>query len=90
MHNSIGLATALNPYVGYAAASEIARDALLTNRSVADIALERGYLSEAQLQDILAPERLANLSLEPGQMPGDVPGGGDQAANGQARRSHIQ
>jgi aspartate ammonia-lyase len=71
VHNSIGLATALNPYVGYAAASEIARDALLTNRSVADIALERGYLSEAQLQDILAPERLANLSLEPGQMPGE-------------------
>ena len=71
VHNSIGLATALNPYVGYAVASEIARDALLTNRSVADIALERGYLSEAQLQDILAPERLANLSLEPGQMPGE-------------------
>jgi aspartate ammonia-lyase len=71
VHNSIGLATALNPYVGYAAASEIARDALLTNRSVADIVLERGYLSEEQLQDILAPERLANLSLEPGQMPGE-------------------
>ena len=64
VHNSIGLATALNPYVGYANASEIARDALLTNRSVADIALERGYLSEEQLRHILAPERLANLSVE--------------------------
>lgn len=72
VHNSIGLATALNPYVGYAIASEIARDALLTNRSVADIALERGYLSEAELNHILAPERLANLSAGPGQMSHDA------------------
>jgi aspartate ammonia-lyase len=82
VHNSIGLATALNPYLGYATASEIARDALLTNRSVADIVLERGYLSEEQLRHILAPERLANLSVETGPpIPVDVPGGGDQAAN---------
>jgi aspartate ammonia-lyase len=64
VHNSIGLATALNPYLGYAVASEIAKEALLTNRSVADIALERGYLSEEQLGHILAPERLANLIQE--------------------------
>ena len=35
---------------------------MLTNRSVADIALERGYLSEER--HILAPERLANLVQE--------------------------
>ena len=80
VHNSIGLATALNPYLGYAIASEIARDALLTNRSVADIVLERGYLSEEQLRHILAPERLANLSVEPGQMPVDVLEPGDESA----------
>jgi len=50
----------------------IARDALLTNRSVADIAVERGYLSEEQLRHILAPERLANLSVETGSQPTDV------------------
>ena len=81
VHNSIGLATALNPYLGYAIASEIARDALLTNRSVADIALERGYLSEEQLRHILAPERLANLSVEPGQMPVDVLEPGDESVD---------
>ena len=63
VHGSIGLATALNPHLGYSTASEIARHALDTGRSVADIALERGYLSEAQLQLILAPERLANLDV---------------------------
>ena len=64
VHESIGLATALNPYLGYASASEIAREALASGRSVADIALERGYLSEEQLRHILAPERLANLSVD--------------------------
>jgi aspartate ammonia-lyase len=77
VRNSIGLATALNPYLGYAVASEIAKDALLTNRSVADIALERGYLSEEQLRHILAPERLANLSVESEQVPADVLAAGD-------------
>jgi aspartate ammonia-lyase len=61
---SIGLATALNPLLGYAKASEIAREALATDRGVADIALERGYLSEVQLRHILTPERLANLSVD--------------------------
>jgi aspartate ammonia-lyase len=72
VHDSIGLATALNPYLGYANASEIAREALATNRSVADIALERGYLSEEQLRHILAPERLANLSLDANPDVGDL------------------
>lgn len=65
VHDSIGLATALNPYLGYATASDVAREALSTDRSVADIVLERGYLSEDHLRHILAPERLANLSTEP-------------------------
>ena len=52
-------------------------DALLTDRSVADIALERGYLSEEQLGHILAPERLANLSVETEQVPADVLAAGD-------------
>jgi aspartate ammonia-lyase len=72
VHDSIGLATALNPYLGYANASEIAREALASNRSVADIALERGYLSEEQLRHILAPERLANLSLDANPDVGDL------------------
>jgi len=65
VHGSIGLATALNPYLGYAMASDIASEALAGDRSVAEIVLERGYVSAEQLRHILAPERLANLSTEP-------------------------
>ncbi|BBY46777.1 aspartate ammonia-lyase (plasmid) [Mycolicibacterium arabiense] len=72
VHNSIGLATALNPHIGYAAASDIAREALLTGRPVVDITLARGELSEHELRHILSPERLANLVVEPGPNPLDI------------------
>lgn len=51
---SIGLATALNPYVGYAAATSVASEALKTGRSVADIVTARGLLTEAQIENILS------------------------------------
>ena len=40
VENSIGLATALNPAIGYAAATEIAKEALATGRGVAELVLE--------------------------------------------------
>jgi aspartate ammonia-lyase len=55
---SAGLATALNPYIGYEAAAEIAKDAVKYGRPVAELVLERGLLSAAQLRDILRPEVL--------------------------------
>jgi aspartate ammonia-lyase len=39
---SAGLATALNPYIGYENATRVAREALATGRPVADLVLEMG------------------------------------------------
>jgi aspartate ammonia-lyase len=58
VENSIGLVTALNPYIGYENATLIARRALETNRSVAELVLEEGLLSREQLEDILKPENM--------------------------------
>jgi len=55
---SIGLATALNPYIGYERAAEVAKEALATGRNVADIVLERGILTPEELEDILKPENM--------------------------------
>ena len=55
---SAGLATALNPYIGYENATSIARAAINTGRSVAELVLERKLLSEQQLENILRPEVL--------------------------------
>lgn len=58
VESSIGLATALNPYIGYEASAEVAKEALATGRGVADVVLERGLLSREELDDILLPENM--------------------------------
>jgi len=58
VENSIGLVTALNPYIGYEKSTEIANLALATGESVYKIVLEKGYLSKAELDDILSPENM--------------------------------
>jgi aspartate ammonia-lyase len=58
VEHSIGLVTALNPYIGYENSTRIAKKALDTNRSVAELVLEEGLLSREQLEEILKPERM--------------------------------
>ncbi len=55
---SAGLATALNPVIGYEAATRIAREAMRSGRPVADLVLEAGLLDEATLTQLLQPEVL--------------------------------
>jgi aspartate ammonia-lyase len=58
MERSIGVVTALNPYIGYANATAIAQEALRTGRGVAELVLERSLLTQAELDTILSPEAL--------------------------------
>jgi aspartate ammonia-lyase len=58
VRQSAGLATALNPYIGYENATKVAREALRTGRSVADLVLEMGLLDQATLDSILRPNVL--------------------------------
>lgn len=55
VENSIGIITAICPYVGYEKAADIAKEALLTNQSVKKLILEKGLLNEEQLNTILDP-----------------------------------
>jgi len=58
VEHSIGLVTALNPHIGYDRAAEIAKEALKTGGSVYAIVLEKGYLTQEELDDILKPENM--------------------------------
>jgi aspartate ammonia-lyase len=58
LDDSTALVTALNPYIGYARASEIARDALDTGRRVYDLVLERKLMTREELDALLQPEIL--------------------------------
>ncbi|GAA2725182.1 MULTISPECIES: aspartate ammonia-lyase [Streptomyces] len=56
---SIGLATALNPHIGYEQATAVAQEALTTGASVYDLVLAKGLLTPERLQEILHPDNLA-------------------------------
>jgi aspartate ammonia-lyase len=62
LDESTALVTALTPVLGYARSADIARDALATGRRVYDLVLEKGWMSKAQLDEILRPEILTRPS----------------------------
>ena len=53
--NSIGIVTALNPYIGYKGSTKVAKKALETGRSVYDIVLEEGLMTKEKLDEALDP-----------------------------------
>jgi aspartate ammonia-lyase len=55
---TVSLATALNPYIGYAKAAEIAKEAVASGRSIIEIAREKKLLSEQEINEILDPVRM--------------------------------
>ncbi|MCS4251862.1 aspartate ammonia-lyase [Rhodococcus erythropolis] len=60
---SIGVVTALNPYIGYTAATELAADALASGRTVVELVLERGLLGKEDLDAIMEPANLARTAI---------------------------
>jgi aspartate ammonia-lyase len=63
LDRSTALATALSPYIGYAATADVAKTAVASGRSVRDIVRERGLLDEATLDAILSPEAMTSPGL---------------------------
>ncbi|MBF5082987.1 aspartate ammonia-lyase [Quadrisphaera sp. INWT6] len=58
VERSIGIVTALNPHLGYAAATEVAAEALATGRSVPELVVERGLMTAEQVEAVMQPEVL--------------------------------
>lgn len=70
---SSGLATALNPYIGYVAAAKVAQEALARGVPLRQVVLEKGYLTAQQLDAILDPRAMT----EPG-IPGKTEGNSER------------
>jgi aspartate ammonia-lyase len=58
VEHSIGLVTALNPYIGYEAASRLAADALNSDSDIASLVLDRGLMTASELAAIMEPDNL--------------------------------
>jgi aspartate ammonia-lyase len=65
---SLGLAAALNPYIGYEAAAEVAKEAYRSGKPVPDVVLEKGILTPDELAERLDP---ASLTQPRRQAPDD-------------------
>ena len=62
VENSVGIITAICPYVGYQKAAEIAKEAIKTGESVRKLIIEKGLLTNEQMDEIMDPVQMT----EPG------------------------
>ena len=60
LDRSTALATALSPYIGYAATAEIAKASVASGRPIRDLVRERKLLSDRQLGEILSAEAMTS------------------------------
>lgn len=58
--NSIGIVTALNPYIGYKNSTKIAKEALETGKSVYDLVLAHELMTKEKLDEVLDPKNMLN------------------------------
>jgi aspartate ammonia-lyase len=63
LDRSTAVATALSPYIGYAATAEIAKESVRTGRSIADIVRERKLVADNELKQILSPEAMTTPGI---------------------------
>jgi len=58
LDRSTAAATALSPYIGYAATAELAKESVETGKPIRQLALERGLLDAARLDEILSVDAM--------------------------------
>jgi aspartate ammonia-lyase len=63
VEKSVGVITAVNPHLGYEAVARIAREAILTGKSVRELCLAYDVLTEEELDIILNPYEMTNPGI---------------------------
>jgi aspartate ammonia-lyase len=65
VEHSIGTVTALNPVIGYERSTELAAEAMKTNRGILELVREKKVLSEAQIKKVLDPAAMTGQTRTP-------------------------
>jgi fumarate hydratase class II len=63
VEQSMALATALNPHIGYDKASKAAKAALEEGKTVREVVVEKGYLSEEEAAEVIDPEAMTHRGI---------------------------
>ncbi|MFK4791424.1 aspartate ammonia-lyase [Microbacterium sp. ZW T5_56] len=66
---SVGVVTALTPFIGYASAAALAKTALMTGHNIADLVVEAGLMTREEVMKQISPARLTGLELVTGTIP---------------------
>jgi len=66
LDRSTAVATALSPYIGYAATAEDAKASVATGRPIRELVLERGLMDAESLDRVLAPESMTEPGIAGG------------------------
>ena len=61
VETSVGVVTALTPYIGYSAAATLAHTALTTNASIAELVVSSGLMTAEEVAKVLSPGRLSGM-----------------------------
>ncbi len=86
VESSVGVVTALTPYIGYTASATLAHTALTTNASIADLVVSAGLMDRDEVARVLSPERLSGIRPMTGVM---AVIGRDEAADDLAAREQA-
>jgi aspartate ammonia-lyase len=73
LDRSTAVATALSPYIGYAATAEIAKEAVASGVPIRELVRQRGLMRDEQLDRILSVEAMTSPGV-PGETRGRSPG----------------
>ena len=57
---SVGVVTALTPYIGYTASAELAAQALTSNKSIVELVVEGGLMKREDVERLLQPSKLSS------------------------------
>jgi aspartate ammonia-lyase len=60
MERSVGTVTALNPILGYEKTTELAKEALETNKGILELIREKKLLTEEQIKDFMDPIKMTS------------------------------
>ena len=60
---TLGLATALNPIIGYASAAEVVKESMKTDTPILQMIEQKKILTKAQIENLLSPERLTKPGI---------------------------
>ncbi len=62
LDNSVGIVTALCPYIGYQNSADIAKESLKSGISIKELVLAKGILTSEELEQILDPNLMTQLN----------------------------